>query len=212
MSNVIEIRHPLVRHHLSRLRDEQTAPVEFREALRRLSVFLAIQATGDLAEDEILIQTPLTAMTGSAIGQRVALVPILRAGLGMVEPILNLMPEAEVWHLGIYRDEATATPVEYYSKIPRTDPVDVGFVLDPMLATGGSAVAALQTLQRWGIKKIKLLSMIASLEGIQTVSQQFPTAELYVCAIDPQMNTKKYIVPGLGDAGDRQFNTLRSAE
>jgi uracil phosphoribosyltransferase len=139
----------------------------------------------------------------------VGLVPILRAGLGMVDPVLELIPTAEVWHLGVYRDEATARPIEYYSKLPATEPVDVALILDPMLATGGSAVAALASLREWEVPTVKLLSIIASREGIDTVMQQFPEAQIYVATIDPTLNDQKYIVPGLGDAGDRIFNTQR---
>jgi uracil phosphoribosyltransferase len=127
----------------------------------------------------------------------------------MVDPILNLIPSAEVWHLGLYRDEKTALPVEYYSKLPRTEPVDVALVVDPMLATGGSATAALAALERWGVQRLKVLSIIASQFGLKAVREQFPEADIYVCAIDPELNDRKFIVPGLGDAGDRIFNTLR---
>ena len=127
----------------------------------------------------------------------------------MVDPVLNLIPSAEVWHLGLYRDEATALPVHYYSKLPTTNPVDVGMVLDPMLATGGSATLALEALQAWGVPRLKLLSIIASQDGIRAVTSKLPDTQIYVCAIDPELNSHKYIVPGLGDAGDRTFNTLR---
>jgi uracil phosphoribosyltransferase len=130
----------------------------------------------------------------------------------MTDPILNLIPTAEVWHLGIYRDEATAEPVEYYSKIPKTRPVDVALVLDPMLATGGSATSALETLHHWGVRSIKLLSVIASRVGIDSVATTFPEVQFFVGAIDDELNSKKYIVPGLGDAGDRAFNTERPPE
>jgi uracil phosphoribosyltransferase len=148
-------------------------------------------------------------MKAFCLAQRVGLVPILRAGLGMVDPILELIPTAEVWHLGLYRDEATARPVEYYSKLPATEPVDVALVIDPMLATGGSATAALAALKRWGVAHTRLLSIIAAREGIQAVQEQFPKTKIYACAIDPELNGRKFIVPGLGDAGDRIFNTLR---
>ena len=144
-----------------------------------------------------------------ALSQRIGLIPILRAGLGMVDPILNLIPSAEVWHLGLYRDEATARPVEYYSKLPQTKPVDVALITDPMLATGGSATAALSTLQRWGVRNLKILSIIASKFGVEAVQQAFPAADIYVCAVDPELNDRKFIVPGLGDAGDRIFSTDR---
>ena len=157
-----EVSHPLVKHHLTRLRDKTTPPAEFRQLVQRLSVLLAYEATQDLELVAREIETPLVPMTGSALAQRIGLVPILRAGLAMVDPILNLIPSAEVWHLGLYRDEATARPVEYYSKLPKTEPVEVALVVDPMLATGGSAMAALAALQRWGVKRLKVLSLIAS--------------------------------------------------
>ncbi|MBS0206047.1 MAG: uracil phosphoribosyltransferase [Planctomycetes bacterium] len=209
MPQVTEISHPLVQSHLSRLRDTSTAPAEFRLLIKRLATILTLEATRDLATREIEVTTPLSRMTGRALATTTGLVPILRAGLGMVESALELLPDSEVWHLGLYRDEATAQPVEYYCKLPDTKPVDVALILDPMLATGGSAISALQALQAWGVPSLKLLSVIASSAGIKAVQTQFPSAELYVCAIDPELNSRKFIVPGLGDAGDRTFNTLR---
>jgi uracil phosphoribosyltransferase len=206
---LFEVHHPLIRHHLSRLRDKQTPPAEFRQLVQRLAVLLAYEATKDLAIQPIEIETPLTRMTGQALAQRIGLIPILRAGLGMVDPILNLIPTAEVWHLGLYRDEETAQPVEYYSKLPETEPVDVALVVDPMLATGGSATAALEAMERWGVPKLKVLSIIASQAGLEAVREAFPAAEIFVCTIDPELNSRKFIVPGLGDAGDRIFNTNR---
>jgi len=203
----IEVCHPLVSHHLARLRDESTPPEEFRQLIQRLAVLLAYEATQDLALKQVEVQTPLTATHCHTLSQRIGLVPILRAGLGLVDPILNLIPSAEVWHLGLYRDEATALPVEYYSKLPESRPVDVALLLDPMLATGGSAVAALGALQKWGVKQVKLLSVIASRDGVAAVQREFPETQVYVCVIDPELNSRKYIVPGLGDAGDRFFNT-----
>ncbi len=209
MSHVAQVQHPLVQHHLAGLRDQTTAPDEFRRLVQRLAALLAYEATQDLALQERSIQTPLCNTRGQQLSQTVGLVPILRAGLGMVDPILELLPMAEVWHLGLYRDEATAMPVEYYSKLPRSRPVDVALVLDPMLATGGSICAALATLVQWGIPHLKVLSIIASQAGIDHVRNEFPQASLHVCAIDAELNAQKYIVPGLGDAGDRTFNTLR---
>jgi uracil phosphoribosyltransferase len=202
-----EVQHPLIRHHLSRLRDKTTPPAEFRQLVQRLAVLLAYEATQDLALRPVEIETPLQRMTCQALAARIGIVPILRAGLGMVDPILNLIPTAEVWHLGLYRDEETAQPVEYYSKLPAADPVDVALVVDPMLATGGSATAALGALARWGVRKLKVLSIIAAQPGIEAVRESFPAAEIFVCAIDPELNSRKFIVPGLGDAGDRIFNT-----
>lgn len=206
---VTEVRHPLVRHHLTRLRDETTSHEEFRTLVRRLATLLAYEATKDLADAPHEVQTPNCAHVGRRLRERIGLVPILRAGLGMVDPVLDLIPTAEVWHLGVYRDEATAKPIEYYSKIPTTGPVDVALIVDPMLATGGSAVAALSTLREWGVETVKLLSIIASSEGILAVEDQFPSTQIYVCAIDPELNDRKFIIPGLGDAGDRIFNTKR---
>lgn len=209
MHGVMEMKHPLVEHHLTRLRDKETSPTEFRSLVHRLATLLAYEATKDLDLRTRTVQTPLCEHDGSELSERVGLVPILRAGLGMVDPVLELIPTAEVWHLGVYRDEATARPIEYYSKLPATEPVDVALILDPMLATGGSAVAALASLREWEVPTVKLLSIIASREGIDTVMQQFPEAQIYVATIDPVLNDHKYIVPGLGDAGDRIFNTQR---
>lgn len=209
MSNVIEVAHPLIQHHLARLRDVGTSPAEFRLLIQRLAVLLAYEATQDLATSVTEVRTPLTTTMGRTLTQRIGLIPILRAGLGMVDPVLNLIPSAEVWHLGVYRDETTHRPVEYYSRIAHSRPVDVALVLDPMLATGGSAIAALASLREWGVRRAKLLSVIASRDGIRDVSGSFPDTQIYVCAIDPELNADKFIVPGLGDAGDRIFNTFK---
>lgn len=211
MSVPVVIDHPLIAHHLTRLRDVTTPPWEFRQLLRRLAALLAYDATQDLRTSPVQVTTPLTTAAGQVLTDRVGLVPILRAGLGMVDPILDLIPTAEVWHLGVYRDEITAQPVEYYSKIPSTQPVDVALVLDPMLATGGSAGAALSLLRSWGVPRLKLLSVIASQAGLSRVQRDFPEVQVHVCAVDPELNPQKFIVPGLGDAGDRSFNTLRGS-
>ena len=207
MTDVVELSHPLVRHHLAQLRSVETNPEEFRRLVSRLATMLAYQATSDLDLNPATVQTPLVETTGARLSQSIGLVPILRAGLGMVDPLLELLPMAEVWHLGMYRDEETATPVEYYSKIEGHPPVDVALVLDPMLATGGSAVAALEAMARWGVSRRKLLSIIAAPEGVNVVREQCPDVEIHVCAIDQCLNDVKFIVPGLGDAGDRIFNT-----
>lgn len=209
MAGVYETTHPLVRHHLARLRDTATEPAEFRTLVQRLAGLLAYEATQDLQSRALDVCTPLAVTTCQVLRERIGLVPILRAGLGMVDPVLHLLPMAEVWHLGVYRDEQTMRPVEYYSRFPARQPVDVALVLDPMLATGGSALAALATLRDWEVPAVKLLSIIASREGIEAVQMQFPETQVYVCAIDPELNPQKFIVPGLGDAGDRIFNTFR---
>jgi len=209
MSGVFEVKHPLIDCHLTRLRDKSTPPIEFRAIVSRLASLVAYEALKDLQTEPTTVETPLAKTSGKKLAQRIGLVPILRAGLGMVESVLELVPQAEVWHLGVYRDEATAKPVQYYSKLPHERPVDVALVVDPMLATGGSAVAAMTTLRQWGVPQVKLLALIAAEEGCRHVVSEFPDAQIYVCHIDPVLNDKKYIVPGLGDAGDRIFNTVR---
>ena len=210
--NVQEVHHPLIQHHLTRLRHQTTAPIEFRNLIRRVAVLLAYEATKDLETQPLEVETPLVVTEGSALKQSVGLVPILRAGLGMVDAVLDLIPQAEVWHLGLYRDEKTARPIEYYKKLPQTEPVDVALVLDPMLATGGSATAAVSTLRAWGVPKIKLLTVIASRDGIEEVHRQDSEVQIFVTAIDPELNDDKFIIPGLGDAGDRIFNTFKQRD
>jgi uracil phosphoribosyltransferase len=204
---IYELDHPLAAHHLTILRDAATPPALFRTQVRLLSMLLAVKATEDLDLEPVTIITPLTHMEGKRLTGKIAIVPILRAGLGLVEPVLELLPEAQVWHLGMYRDEATALPVEYYSKLPKENPARVGFVLDPMLATGGSVRAAVAALKRWGVGDVRVLSVIAAREGIEGFHAEHPDVRIYVAAVDEELNPQKYIVPGLGDAGDRMFNT-----
>lgn len=206
---VLHLRHPLIEHHLALLRDRATEPPEFRLLVQRLAMLLAYEATQELTLLPIEVHTPMTYTMGNVVKERVGLVPILRAGLGMVDPLLQLIPTAEVWHLGVYRDESTAQPVEYYSKIPQTGPVDIGLVLDPMLATGGSINSAIAALKTWGVPRIKVLSIIASQPGVAAVREKHPDVQIITCAVDPDLDARKYIVPGLGDAGDRIFNTRR---
>lgn len=207
MDQVCELDHPLVKHHVSYLRDVETASPQFRHTVYRLTYLLAYEATQDLELIPIDIQTPLAMTTGYQLQPRMGLVPILRAGLGMVEPVVELMPDAEIWHLGYYRNEQTLEPVAYYKKLPASAPVDAALVLDPMLATGGSSSAALAAVKEWGVKRIKLLSIIAAPEGIERIQREHPDVMIYVCAIDSHLNEEGFIVPGLGDAGDRIFNT-----
>ncbi|MEC9094958.1 MAG: uracil phosphoribosyltransferase [Planctomycetota bacterium] len=201
------VDHPLVKHHLTELRCTDTPSSTFRRLIHRLSTLLAYEATKNLTTADRIVQTPICQTTGQKLDQRIALVPILRAGLGMVDPVLDLIPDAEVWHLGLYRDETTAKPVEYYNKLPSDHVDDLGLILDPMLATGGSASSACAALTKWGIPNIKLLSIIAAPEGIDVVNRDFPDVELFVCSIDERLNDQKFIIPGLGDAGDRIFHT-----
>jgi uracil phosphoribosyltransferase len=199
--------HPAVRHKLGILRDEKTEPKKFREVVRELSWLLGYEALADARMRPVEVKTPLEAMEGEELADRIGLIPILRAGLGMVDAMLELMPTAEVWHLGLFRDERTLRPVEYYNKLPDHSHVDLCLILDPMLATGGSATAAIEVLKRWGAERIKLVNLIAAPEGVEAVVSAHPDVEIYCAALDRQLNEKGYIQPGLGDAGDRQFGT-----
>jgi len=207
MPNVFPSQHPLVAHKLSRLRDRDTDPKRFRELVREISALLAYEATADLVTTPRKFQTPLAWVTGAELKEKIGLVPILRAGLGMVEGVWELMPTAEVWHIGLYRDEKTLKPVQYYNKLPVGPTVSVCLILDPMLATGGSAVATVDILKEWGVQKIKFVGLIGAPEGIAALQQAHPEVPIYLAAVDDHLNERGYIVPGLGDAGDRQFGT-----
>lgn len=207
MGKVIELKHPLVQHHLTALRDKSTPPHLFREQVGRLSLLLAYEATAGLPLEPTRVETPLATMDCMELGCRIGLVPILRAGLGMSDAIQNLIPLAEVWHLGFYRDEATFQPVEYYQKFFGSPP-EVALIVDPMLATGGSACEGIRRVREWGVENISLLCIIAAPEGIEKVSATHPDIDIFTCAVDDHLDEQAYIVPGLGDAGDRIFNTL----
>ena len=207
MSNVFPSPHPLVAHKLSRPREKNTVPKKFRELVREIAALLAYEATADLLTIPRELETPLAKMTGAELQEKIGLIPILRAGLGMVEGIWELMPVAEVWHIGLYRDERTLRPVEYYNKLPLEPTVSVCLILDPMLATGGSAIATADVLKRWGVKKIKFVGLIGAPEGINAMQAAHPDIPIHLAAIDDHLNERAYIVPGLGDAGDRQFGT-----
>ncbi len=207
MALVFPSNHPLVKHKLTLLRDMKTEPKKFRELIRELAMLIAYEATADLALIEKDVTTPMGLAHGSQLADKIGLVPILRAGLGMVEGMWELMPSSEVWHIGLYRDERTLRPVQYYNKLPVSPTVEVCLILDPMLATGGSAVATCDILKKWGAKHIKFVGLIASPEGIERLSTTHPDVPIHVAAIDERLNEIGYIVPGLGDAGDRQFGT-----
>jgi uracil phosphoribosyltransferase len=207
MSNIFPSSHPLVAHKLSILREKYTETKRFRELVREISALLAYEATADLLVNPFSIETPLAVARGVKLMEKIGLVPILRAGLGMVEGFWELMPQAEVWHIGLYRDERTLKPVEYYNKLPIEPTVSVCIVLDPMLATGGSAVTTVDILKRWGVKKIKFVGIIGAPEGIASMEAHHPEVPIYLAAIDDRLNDRGYILPGLGDAGDRQFGT-----
>lgn len=199
--------HPLVRHKVTLLRHLDTEPKKFRELVRELSMLLCYEATSDLELVPDTVPTPMGTAEGNSLLTKIGLVPILRAGLGMVEGVLEMIPTAEVWHIGLYRDERTLHPVEYYNRLPTPNRVQLSIVLDPMLATGGTAVASVDILKRWGCERIKYLGLIAAPEGAQRLTEAHPDVAIHVAAMDERLNDIGYIVPGLGDAGDRQFGT-----
>jgi len=199
--------HPLVKEKATRLRDETTPPKIFRELVAEIATLLLYEATADLPTEPREVKTPLAISKGARLRDKVGLVPVLRAGIGMVEAALELMPEAQVWHIGLFRDERTLRPISYYNKLPSSATVQVCLVLDPMLATGGSATETVDILKKWGAKRIKYVGIIAAPEGVRALSSAHPDVPIHVAALDERLNDKGYIVPGLGDAGDRQFGT-----
>ena len=208
MEKVHVLDHPLLQHKLSILRDERTGSKEFREVVSEIATLVCYEATRDLPLEEVEIKTPLgTGKFNTLTGKKLAIVPVLRAGLGMVDGILTLIPSAKVGHIGLYRDPDTLEPVEYYCKMPNDIAEREVIILDPMLATGGSASAAIQFIKNYGVKHIKLMNIIAAPEGIRRVQHDHPDVELYCAALDEKLNDHGYIVPGLGDAGDRIFGT-----
>jgi uracil phosphoribosyltransferase len=205
--NLFISSHPLVAHKLSILRNKDTEPKKFRALVREIASLLTYEATSDLLTNAVEVSTPLAHTECLELKEKVGLVPILRAGLGMVEGVWDLIPNAEVWHIGLYRDEKTLKPVQYYNKLPLEPTVSVCLILDPMLATGGSAVAAVDVLKNWGVKKIKFVGLIGAPEGIQNLQNHHPDLPIHLAAVDDHLNERGYIIPGLGDAGDRQFGT-----
>lgn len=207
-SHVHILNHPLLQHKLTILRDERTGVKEFREIVSEIAALECYEATRDLLLTDIEVKTPVATDTFKTLsGKKLAIVPILRAGLGMVDGILSLVPFAKVGHIGLYRDPETLDPVEYYCKMPTDIAERDVIVLDPMLATGGSAVAAIQFMKNYGCKHIKLMNILAAPEGIKAVREAHPDVDIYVAAVDTHLNDHGYIVPGLGDAGDRIFGT-----
>lgn len=204
---IYESKHPLVRHKLTLLRNTKTEPKKFRELIREVAILLTYEATADLELDDVEVTTPMGTARGYELKEKIGLMPILRAGLGMVDGIWEMMPGSEVWHIGLYRDEETLRPVFYYNKLPTSPTVQLCLVLDPMLATGGSAVAAVDMLKKWGAERIKFVGILAAPEGISRLQDAHPDVPIYIAAIDQRLNEIGYIVPGLGDAGDRQFGT-----
>ncbi|NDJ60959.1 MAG: uracil phosphoribosyltransferase [Chloroflexi bacterium] len=200
-------QHPLILHKLTALRDVETDHRSFRELMRELALLLCYEATLDLKLSPKTVTTPMGEAHGHKSEETIGLVPVLRAGLGMVEGVLQLLPSVQVWHIGLYRDEETLRPVEYYNRLPDEPTVQVCLVLDPMLATGGSAIATVDILKRWGVPRIKYVGIIAAPEGVERLSSAHPDVPIHVACVDERLNDVGFIVPGLGDAGDRQFGT-----
>jgi len=207
-ANLTVLEHPLIQHKLSILRDRETSTRDFKQLVSEIAMLMAYEATEDLATEPVEIETPLERMTGRQVaGKKLTLVPILRAGLGMVEGIAQLIPSARVGHIGLYRDHDTLKPVDYYFKIPAAEVERDFYVLDPMLATGGSAVAAVGALKEAGARRIRFLSVVAAPEGVRRMLDAHPDVRIFTAALDRQLNAQGYILPGLGDAGDRLFGT-----
>lgn len=208
MKNVTVTDHPLIQHKLSIMRDKETGSKDFRELLTEIAMLMGYEVTKDLNLKDIEIETPMEKMKAKSLaGKKIAIVPILRAGIGMVDGLVSLIPAAKVGHVGLYRDPETLKPVEYYCKLPADIEEREILLVDPMLATGGSATAAIELLKDKGARNIKLVNLVAAPEGIEEVHKYFPDIEIFVAAIDEKLNEHGYIVPGLGDAGDRLFGT-----
>lgn len=208
MSKVQVMDHPLIQHKISYIRREDVGSRDFRAVVGEIAALMCYEATRDLKLKDVKIKTPICEMTGKELsGKKMAVVPILRAGIGMVDGILNMIPAAKVGHIGLYRDPETFEPVEYYCKLPADCDEREVFVVDPMLATGGSSVAAIRMLKDKGVKNIRFMCIIAAPEGVERMTKEHPDVDLYIGALDDHLNEQKYIVPGLGDAGDRIFGT-----
>jgi uracil phosphoribosyltransferase len=207
MKNLIIIDHPLVKRDLTLLRNKKTPSYQFRAILRRTASLMAYEVSRDLQMKEIEIHTPLEKTKGVAVNQQIVLVPILRAGLGLVGGFVEVMPNARVGHIGLFRDEETLKPVDYYFKVPRNLNRALVLLLDPMLATGGSAVAAISFLKERGASTLRLVNLVSAPEGVRKVRKAHPDVVMYTCALDRELNNRGYILPGLGDAGDRMFGT-----
>ena len=208
MSAILHVSaHPLVKHKLTLLRDTATDYRKFRELVRELALLLCYEATSDLALAPATVNTPMGEAKGWEASEVIGVVPILRAGLGLVDGIQELLPNVQVWHIGLYRDEETLRPVEYYNRLPAEPTVQLCLVLDPMLATGGSAIATVDILKRWGAKRIKFVGILAAPEGVDALSTAHPDVNIHIAELDERLNEIGFIVPGLGDAGDRMFGT-----
>ena len=208
MKNVFELNHPLITHKLAILRDKRTGTKEFRELVNEIAMFLCYEAMSDAKLESVSIETPIEKIKTKKLNEdKYAFVPILRAGMGMLDGVISVIPNAKIGHIGMYRDESTFEPVNYFFKVPKDIDKREVIILDPMLATGGSAIDAIELLKKKGVKKIKFLCVIAAPEGLEIVNKKHPDVKIYCASIDKKLNSNKYIVPGLGDAGDRIFGT-----
>lgn len=208
MNNVTVVSHPLIQHKLTMLRDKNTSSKDFRELVREIAMLMAYEVTRNLPLEDIDIETPICKTTGKVLsGQDIAIVPVLRAGLGMVDGMLDLIPNAKIGHIGLYRNEETLQPVEYYCKLPKDIENRIVIITEPMLSTGGSMLGAIDLLKKHGAKRIKSIHLVCAPEGIDVVTKAHPDVEIYTASIDEKYNDIGYIVPGLGDAGDRLFGT-----
>lgn len=207
MTQLFVSEHPLVKHKLSLLRAVSTDHRQFRELVRELTLLLTYEATQDMETKAKEVQTPMGIANGVEVSETIGLVPIMRAGMGMVDGIMELLPSVQVWHIGLFRDEETLRPVEYYNKLPDEPTVQICLVLDPMLATGGSAIATINILKKWGAKRIKYIGLLAAPEGVEALSTAHPDVPIHLAQLDEKLNEIGYIVPGLGDAGDRMYGT-----
>ena len=207
MNNINVMNHPLILHKITMLRDKNTVDKDFRQLVYEIALLMGYEATKDLTLVDHKVETPLMECVGKAIEKQVALIPILRAGLGMVDALLDLIPASKVGHIGMYRDHDTLQPIEYYCKLPTDIENRQAIVLDPMLATGGSSIAAITALKKRGVNKIKFMCIIAAPEGVKAITEAHPDIEIYIGSLDEKLNENGYIMPGLGDAGDRIFGT-----
>ena len=208
MANVYELKHPLIQHKLAILRNKNTGVKEFRELVGEIAGLMCYEATRNLPTEEVEVETPVAvAKCQMLAGKKLAIIPILRAGLGMVDNMVDMIPSAKIGHIGLYRDPVTHLPVEYYCKLPEDIESRQVYVVDPMLATGGSAIAAIDFLKKHGCKSIIMMNIIGCPEGVKAVTEAHPDVDLYIASIDEKLNEHKYIIPGLGDAGDRIFGT-----
>jgi len=200
-------KHPLVKHKLTVLRETRTDHRTFRELVRELTLLLSYEATQDMTTQPKKVTTPMGEAVGLEVDETIGLIPIMRAGMGMVDGIMELLPSVQVWHIGLYRDEETLHPVQYYNKLPSAPTVQICLVLDPMLATGGSAIATVNILKDWGVKRIKYMGLLAAPEGVEALSKTHPDVPIHIAELDERLNDIGFIVPGLGDAGDRMYGT-----